>query len=367
MALLAPRSERLARIVLHIGVEKTGTTTIQDFSARNADQLWKRGVLYPSGFGPNNHVALVAATGSYDSIRHLGPTEAWREPGDQVRFRSDVDRRLRAVVRRAGRRTMLLSSEHMSSRLGEPQIAALRDMLAPLTEAIDVVVYLRRQDDVLLSLLSSHIKSGGTSGIDRLSGISWLDYDERLAKWERVFGPRHLAVRRYPPENGSLIEDFLAAARLPAIGGGSSPVGLNRSLDARNLQLLRAINERIGAWDSNGFTPQRAELKKFLEARSTGAPPAMSRAQRQRILARFAAGNENVRARHFPESERLFDKTLPEDVPEVDVGFDDAIDLVVDLLRARPQPAPAATGYLRRSGRQLLGGLRRRLLQSRPS
>jgi hypothetical protein len=367
MALLVSRPERLARIVLHIGVEKTGTTTIQDFSTRNADQLWKRGVLYPKGFGPNNHVALVAATGSFNNIKHLGPTEGWRESGDQTRFRADVDRRLRAVVRQAGGRTMLLSSEHMSSRLGDPHIATLRDMLAPLAQVIDVVVYLRRQDDLLLSLLSTHIKSGGTNGLDWLAGIFWLDYDEHLARWERVFGPEHLTVRRFPPENGSIVEDFLAAARLPAIGHGSAPARLNRSLDARNLQLLRAINERIGAWDSNGFSAQRAELKQFLEARSTGAPPAMPRAQRQSILARFATGNENVRARHFPESESLFDDTLPEDVPELDVRFDDAIDLVVDILRARPQATPAVTGHPRRSGRQLLGGLRRRLVRSRPS
>ena len=38
------------RIILHIGVYKTGTTAVQSFLARNRSALAEQGVLYPESF-----------------------------------------------------------------------------------------------------------------------------------------------------------------------------------------------------------------------------------------------------------------------------------------------------------------------------
>jgi hypothetical protein len=348
-----PGRARAGRIVLHIGVEKTGTTTIQTFCARNRDALRAQGVLYPEGLGSNNHVALAAATGRFEHIRHIGPTEGWQHPDDQARFKVEVAAKLEAAASRARGQTILLSSEHLTSRLGDPQVAALAEMLAPLAEVVDVVVYLRRQDDLLLSLYSTYIKSGGTKDRAWLSQVFWLDFDAHLRRWEAAFGADRITVRLYPPE-GPLIDDFFAAAGLPVVADGAMPDRLNRSLDARNMLLLKAINARAAAWDSRGYMPERAELVGFLERRSTGAPPSMSLGERQEFLARFAEGNERVRARYFPERTALFDPPPPGETGEQAAGFDDAIDLAVEIWSDRAaQRKPA--------GRRPLGSLRRRI------
>jgi len=354
-------SGRARRIVLHVGVEKTGTTSIQAFCARNADALLTKGVLYPEGFGPQNHMALAAAVGPLDRVKHIGPTEGWRGPEDQARFRAGATRRLRAAARRVRGGTMLLTSEHLSSRLHAPQVAALREMLAPLAEAIDVVIYLRRQDELVLSLHSTYAKSGGTRERAWLETISWLDYDAFLGRWETVFGRDHVTVRRFPVENGALVTDFLEAARLPKVEAAYAPPRLNRSLDARNLRLLTAINARMAAWDERGYMPERAALVRLLEERSTGAPPSMAFAERQALLGRFAASNERVRARYFPESEALFAAPVPGDVAEEAVGFEDAIDLAVELWKARAAPPLNLAERLRRAGGRRWQAVNRRL------
>lgn len=336
-----PGAARARRIVLHPGTEKTGTTSIQAYCAHNAEVLRAAGVLYPEGLGPKNHLALAAAVGRLDRIRHIGPTEGWRDTEDQARFRADVVRRLGAAARQIRDGTLLLSSEHLSSRLDDEDVAALRALLAPFAETIEVVIYLRRQDELLLSLYSTYVKSGGKNDIGWLAGIAWLDFDLYLQRWENVFGREHITVRRYPVEGDRLIADFFEAGRLPPIAGAPTR-RMNRSLDARNLQILKAINDRMPAWDESGLMPQRAELVSLLEERSSGAPPALSAAERQAILERFAESNERVRRRYFPRSPSLFPEPAPRPAESDGAGFDDAIDLVVDIWRRRgggPQPS----------------------------
>ncbi len=360
MADSAPR--RAARIVLHIGAEKTGTTTIQAFCALNRQALRNRGVFYPDEFGPNNHLALAAAFGDLAWLQHVGPTESWRGEQDQRRYRADVMRRLAALSREAAGKTLLLSSEHLSSRLHGPPVAALREALAPLADRIDVVIFLRRQDELLLSLYSTYIKSGGTLERDWLGNVSWFDFDECLSRWEVPFGLEHVTVRRYQPPGGSLVTDFFVAAGLPIIKDGIMPPALNRSLDARNLMLLKAINARVASWGKDGYLPQRIELVRLLEQRSTGAPSTMSLAERQAFLARFANCNERVRLRHFPEDSRLFDPPVASTCDGEAVGFDDAIDLIAELLLERPLRAQSRTDRLVRAGARRWRALRRRAL-----
>lgn len=50
------------KAILHIGTEKTGTTSFQSFMHRNRDAVLARGVLYPDRLGGDNH-RLIATYG----------------------------------------------------------------------------------------------------------------------------------------------------------------------------------------------------------------------------------------------------------------------------------------------------------------
>lgn len=54
------------RIFLHIGAEKTGTSSVQRFFSRNREALKAAGYLYPASAGNENHMALAAAAQNDD-------------------------------------------------------------------------------------------------------------------------------------------------------------------------------------------------------------------------------------------------------------------------------------------------------------
>ena len=51
----------MTSLFIHIGTEKTGTTSAQTGFARARDHLRKQGVLYPQSLGLPNHLYLPAA------------------------------------------------------------------------------------------------------------------------------------------------------------------------------------------------------------------------------------------------------------------------------------------------------------------
>ena len=56
------------KIYLHIGTEKTGTTSIQGFMADKRDELLKQGILYSKSLGFPNNIRLSIALQNFDKI-----------------------------------------------------------------------------------------------------------------------------------------------------------------------------------------------------------------------------------------------------------------------------------------------------------
>jgi len=329
------------RIVLHIGAEKTGTTAIQGFCAAIAAALRRRGVLYPDGFGYRKHTDLTAAvTGSEALLRRTGAGPN----ADPARFADDVMARLAAAVRAARPDTLLLSSEHMSSRISNPEhLARLHTMLAEFSDDVRVVVYLRRQDELLLSLYSTWLKAGGTGGMAEVAaGAWWLDFDRLLGLWEAEFGGERIAVGLYPPAE-PLIPDFFARAGLPEPPEAELEPARNVALDHRNAKLLEALNARLPSVTDGRLNPDRVGLRQFFERRSDGPGLAMSAADRTALVDRFAAANARVRDRYFPGAPALFPAPEGGDAARTDPGFDDAIDLAADIWRDRMRLAARLT------------------------
>src|SRR5665213_2989949 len=141
------------KVLVHIGAEKTGTTSIQEFCARNRARLADFGILYPTSLGSPNHVALTAyslADRKVDDLRRdlgiLNPADvrAFRE-----RLRHDLAKEIHA---HPGVHTLLLSNEHLQSRLLRiPEVNRLQEFLKQYTDDIKLIVYLRRQDSVAVS------------------------------------------------------------------------------------------------------------------------------------------------------------------------------------------------------------------------
>src|ERR1043165_5358722 len=90
------------RAFLHIGVEKTGTTTIQAFMAKNRQALTKKGVLYPRAPGNENHVGLtIYAADNPQHLFDLLPFANLKPDADLDAFREQMLAELKDGVKRS--------------------------------------------------------------------------------------------------------------------------------------------------------------------------------------------------------------------------------------------------------------------------
>jgi hypothetical protein len=235
-------------LVMHIGTGKTGTTSIQTFLHRNRDRLAGLGFLYPESPGRGRHVRLSLSVLPQD---HLDRTPTWHRQGfaTAAEFRADFHRRFCEEIAAAGLPRLILSDEAL---YGAPDGA--RDLLRHLTDRIArslrLVVYLRRQDDHLVSRYQQVVRAGEIRRLAervRTMDLSHIyDYHRRLGEWHRDMDPARMVIRPFERRSftdGSLHQDFLDAAGVDARADELSQVTtLNESLDAESVEILRILN-----------------------------------------------------------------------------------------------------------------------------
>ena len=188
------------RAILLIGTEKTGTTTLQHFLAANRGPLARRGFLYPSFCGAHQPYRP----------RRLRPRPGETRPPPR-RLRRPHRSRHRRDARPASAprpkpsspatppRSSATSIATADSTTPE-EIATLRAFLAAFFDDIQIGVYLRRQDQVALSLYSTRLKSGETERriLPRANAEDPLfNYDRSLALWERPSAATNMTVRLF--------------------------------------------------------------------------------------------------------------------------------------------------------------------------
>jgi hypothetical protein len=347
-------------IYLHIGTQKTGTTTLHAVGRDNRASLAARGILYPAAPGPLNHVGLTLyATGSIGN-RELMRDAELRTPDDLAAYQAALPGRLRAEIAASGCATVWLSNEHLSSRVRRPdQVARLADMLHELAPDVRVVAYLRHQPEYYLSTYSMMLKAGGSRETPPPESERefYYNYEKMLSLWADAFGDPAIVVRvfeRAAMVNGDVVDDFLA---LMGIERGDDVVvtaSLNPSLDARALQFLRLFRQHVPRYVDGAANPDHGDVAKALEAISTGPKFRVPAATMQRIAAMFAASNARV-ARRFlgRENGRLFAETTYRDdgeIPELDVA--QAVEIAAQLwCYKQRQIAEAKTQWRGRPGR----------------
>lgn len=295
----------IAQCWLHIGTEKTGTTTIQNFMARNRNALLSQGYLYPVAPGTDNHRGLTAFgldDRKIDNVRiACGITNTEQVQPYRQKLRAALDEEIRASTATK----IVFSNEHLSSRLvGRLELLRIKeicDQVAPLTK---VVVYLRNQVDFLASWYGTFVESGTTREFPYPLGkhmTRQLDYAALLASWRDVFGLQNMIVRRYEREDfpgGDVLEDF--ATQIGAdIADFQRVEQLNESLDATSIAFLREFNRYVPRFQDNGLNPLRGRVTGILQKNKQGERLAIPHKIAEEIEEKFRASNESVSSEYF--------------------------------------------------------------------
>lgn len=292
-------------LVLHIGMTKTGSTSIQHFLREHREALAARGWLYPRTPGKSRHLRLGFFVKSDDELSRTGAWVTGDYPPPDV-FRRRFPRRLAAEVSESGLEHAILSEEFLWQAV---RLSSVRELIAPIARRTRVVVYLRRQDDHLVSSYQQSVRGGNTQRIDvfaasRARAASY-DYAARLAAWQREVGPDELVVRRFGSAHfvdGSLYQDFLSAAGVDVVAEElGTPARRNESLDADAVEFVRIYNlHRI---ENEGLTPARVRngrVSQLLAAMPDQGPTlTVPPSVLDDVMARVAESNRAVARDHL--------------------------------------------------------------------
>ena len=191
-------------LVLHIGFGKTGTSALQQFFADNEAQLALRDIHYPK-------------TGRREQTAHHYLATAAR-PGGGTGFECEQSweeqlQDLAQEIEEINLPIVLLSSETFSGRLTWRLLNQFKDLFGKIT----VVMYLRRQDDLIMSSYQQWIKDSTFSVDYEDMGALPYFFDESIKQWLAFLGkhPSEIMVRPYDIVSSgevTIFEDFMSNA-----------------------------------------------------------------------------------------------------------------------------------------------------------
>jgi hypothetical protein len=231
------------RIIFHIGLEKTGSTSFQEYCRNNQSEFLKDGALYPSNalcFSGANHAPLVASYFPEEVARRL-LVRPWRAD------REAAVAAARREVETLAPNKVLISSEHFSSRFSPERIQRLADDFA--WGDCRVAVVARDHFARALSAYSTTIASGRDLTLDAFvdelcrPDNPYLSHEETIGRWERVFGRERIQVIAYS-EGRDIVETLVGELIPPRRRShDSATYRLNASPGASETEALRRINE----------------------------------------------------------------------------------------------------------------------------
>lgn len=329
---------------IHPGIQRTATTSIQEFFFENFHALQERGILYP--FHTRRH---------FQFMNRL------------IRGNLQVDVAAEDLIRRADAKstpihTLVLSDEAISLHKNISRLTELRKYFD-----VKIMLFLRRQDLWLESWYFQNVKwqwnpalSHGTleDFLKHQKSFHWIHYDKHIARLEKLFGPEnvHIGVFERQDMPGGPVATFCNHIGLTQLDGLSAPKHTNASLSPAMTDLVRQLplDEGLGDETRNVMVQALQRVDAHLPKRlSGGGKLILPHQTRLKIMKRYAKGNAALAKRRFGR-DLLFQEPLPDpSVPIADLALptDSAVlmeyfigPLIGDLIRSGAIQTPGKKG-----------------------
>jgi hypothetical protein len=256
------------RLVLFIGHHKVGSTSLQDYFARNAPALAKSGILYPFvDFQGLSYLAAGLAK-PFDDLDNL-PINI-REPHNALAFRMmatsqgdkvpgyhqklpglpQMEYALQQQLEFFNPHTVVMAAEVFSNfSVRSPEMI---ERLLAIFEGFDVTLLatFRRVDEYMMSWHGQRLKFGHTlrrlskDGLDNFLGDIHFDYGRLLEGWLTQLPDAKIILRDYADVRnaGGSVADFVAQGELQLPEGLWGERRQNDSLHRGIYELVRRGN-----------------------------------------------------------------------------------------------------------------------------
>ena len=157
-------TQRYPRIVLHAGLHKTGTTSIQETCFRHRDLLQQHGIVYPVFHYRErqviNHSDPLAALVS-SQPKAYGMFRRQRAEDDPSGLRKAFTEQLQALLESPQAQTLLLSAEMVADFTAE-DLHTLHTTLQAHSEELQLVAYLRSPASSMAGILQQRALAGSS-------------------------------------------------------------------------------------------------------------------------------------------------------------------------------------------------------------
>ena len=244
------------KLIIHIGAQKTGTTTIQSFLKLNNKNLIKQGILIPQSIAYKNSFnhrwlcSFAYEDNNFNKIRSLKEID---NLGNLLISEKILE--FKEEIKKNHSDLCIISSEHLSLELQNiDKINKLKNVLEDIFDDIKIVIYIRKPLKQAISLLSTCIRNGQyinnwyrnyplkPKRFRRRNNIKKI-----LKLWESNF-PKNLVVRIFESEQlyeNDLLKDFCKICKIDYKDNFLKPNKENSSLDLKQMQYINYLNKLI--------------------------------------------------------------------------------------------------------------------------
>jgi len=220
----------IKKVLLHIGIGKTGTSSIQDMLFQYRHNFKELGVYYPEdGLFQSAHHRLANLPGRAGKTQ---PIEHCLKKIKEDFLNGDCN-------------TLVISSENLCYTTQET-ISAYYEILSDLD--VTILMYIRRQDELLQSAFLEWVKKGwdykeNLNGYFNQYGDSFL-YTDRLLPWSDTFGESNIKLRLYDKRVcPDVCADFLKQIDIKDISWEIKKYNSNPSIPPQTFPVLALLDK----------------------------------------------------------------------------------------------------------------------------
>lgn len=266
-------------IYLHIGLHKTGSTSIQATLFSNRAKLLEHGVNY-FAIGQNHSETLHPLFSGSPLTYHLNQRHGINTKRKAERKNSATRRTLRRELEANTSPRFVISGEDLCT-LSADAVTRMREELSPYAGSFRVIVYVRDPIKYINSAFQERLRNG--ENFAQIAAAPLSPGYMRISRYNRVFGRQNVDIRLFEPEqfpHRDVVADFLGALGVdPDVRGQLNVVRANEALSAEAAYLLNEIQNRYPGDRSGHPNPGRAanivQLLRGIPGEPFRCPPAI--------------------------------------------------------------------------------------------
>ncbi len=298
------------KIILHVGTEKTGSTSIQNMLKGSYDVLLESGVLFPKSIGLPCNINLTACALEDKPNHPIRGLLGLQEGGVYSKYVSETKRALREEIKRTSPSVIIISDEHINAHLSTVESLLLyKSICEEYGDIESVIIYLRQQDEFRLSIFSEAVKAGNLTKIDLEDLLPVFDvipyrlnYLSVLDNLSEAFGKNLIIPRIYDREKfpgRDICADFLNVTGIELTLEGLEEREKNKTVDAKIIRHLALISSSLKGFNTPWAEKLRQKIIQICEKIFTGPGPILQKEAHMRFLDQFEKQNKILSDKYF--------------------------------------------------------------------